>query len=410
MKIGGITFWWSKNNYGQVLQCYALQKIFLKEGHDPFLIRFGGNPAPKKRTKTYVFALLLRRTLKCLNPVALAKYLHSRRERKFARLERSRARAFEAEDRRNFDGFRETNIRVSNRRYNSLKELLADPPLADIYAVGSDVVWSTVNDAFGDWHRAMFLDFGSSETARISYAASFGASDFGKEYLSAIAPYLKKFSAVSVRESTGVEICRKAGRTDAVHVLDPTCLLDMDAYLEVAAAVPSMREQKCFFFYGLNFDEADDVHYAAQRDFCRSRGCRFVATLSDGMNLAYDRLPGAEYSFDSIPEWLAHYRDSKYVVTNSFHGVVFAVLFEKQFLLLPLKGRYAVLNARPNSFLSALGLSRRIYEGGDFSAAMDAPIDWASVREKLSALREQSLEFLRTALAKCEEEIRKGRS
>lgn len=408
MKIGVITFWWSKNNYGQVLQCYALQKMFLRLGHEPFLIRFGGASTPKKRTVASICMSLLRCALKCLNPLRVAKYFSRRRERELARLERSRALDFESRDRRDFDGFRMKNLLVSERRYNSFEELCANPPKADVYVVGSDVVWSTADDRFGDWHRAMFLDFGFAETARISYAASFGAADFGKRYLRAIAPHLKRFSSISVRESTGVEICKKAGRTDAVHVLDPTCLLDKDAYLDVAKSVPSLKERRCFFFYGLNFDDAKDVYYADQKDFCRSRGCRFIATLSDGMNLAYDRLPEAEYAFDTIPEWLAHYRDAEYVVTNSFHGVVFAVLLEKQFLLLPLKGRYAVLNARPVSFLASLGLGERIYEGGDFSAKMEAVIDWKSVRETLSEMRERSLEFLKKALDKCEKQIWEG--
>lgn len=380
MKIGILTFWNSPDNYGQILQCYALQKHLRNQGHDAYLIRY----APK--------AIGIRAKLRrALSPAVLWAYLKSR---KAARA----SSAFQGEHPRRFPEFLETHVKMSAAIYHSLSELKNDAPDADAYIVGSDQVWNP-GIGLNDFGKAWFLEFGNEHVKRISYAASFGMKTMSDEYESFFAPFLKKFTAVSVRESEGVGFCRRMGRGDAIHVCDPTLLLNREDYLnllpeQAESSSPRKRSLVCYML-----GHACAFPQEAVDDFVKK----------NDLNVRYVPAQGAEklnyysqFETPSVQEWLGLYRDAEYVVTNSFHGTVFAVIMHKKFIALPLAGKSGKMNGRLENLLKILGLEKRLFsrDPEHFPAALRQEIDWADVDARKTRVREQAAAFLKNALAR----------
>lgn len=348
MKIGILTFWWSKDNYGQLLQAYALQKYLRDRGHDAYLIRY----RPERDMKRTPLVL---RVFKAFNPAKLARYLAYRMRRRAAEREYT-------EHDRQFDAFREKYIAWSDAVYASYEELRKNPPEADCYILGSDQVWNfggmPLARCRGAVH-AYFLDFGKPETKRIAYAASWGRETLLDAYAREIQPLLARFSYIGVREKSGAALCARCGRNGAEWVRDPTLLLDAEAwralYKENELREPTGRY---LFLYMLGNECEFDIETVYH--FARERNLQVVYVTG---NSVVDR---REKWFATIPEWLALVDHADYVVTNSFHCCVFSVLFGKRFGAVPLTGNAAGMNARMDSLFELFRMKPR-WLRGDFS-------------------------------------------
>ena len=203
MRIGIITFWESTDNYGQVLQAYALQQVLKDMGHEPYQIRYS-----LKASQTNIpQSSLLKKIIKLLLVYPLVISLKRRKKQREDLV--CRTIIEEKNKIRKFHQFRNEYISQSERIYYSIEEIRKDPPIADCYITGSDQVWTMLLNIEGN--NAYFLDFGAPSIKRIAYAASFGRSS----YPAAIQPILKeklsKFDAISVREKEGVDICGMLG-------------------------------------------------------------------------------------------------------------------------------------------------------------------------------------------------------
>ena len=156
MKIGILTFWWSQDNYGQVLQCYALQKYLRDLGHDVFHIRYSS-------FKDVNHTPLFFRLLKAFNPILSFKYLHGKKNKLKVLYEQKKCNRY-------FEDFKKKYILFSGNEYSAFSDLKSNPPSADVYIVGSDQVWNYWNMRL--WRyinplHAYFLDFGSENVERI---------------------------------------------------------------------------------------------------------------------------------------------------------------------------------------------------------------------------------------------------
>lgn len=352
MKIGILTFWWSKDNYGQLLQAYALQKYLRDRGHDAFLIRY--RPDEGIDLKRTPFAL---RLLKALNPVKLARYLA------WCVCARVAEREYRVYDRQ-FDAFREKYIAWSPALYSSYEELRGNPPEADCYIVGSDQMWN-----FGDLPlarcrntvHAYFLDFGSPEIKRIAYAASWGRETLTDEYVQEITPLLARFSYIGVREKSGVALCALCRKNDAEWVRDPTLLLGAKIYRALyRAEYARVPDAPYVFFYYLGNGGSFDKESVFA--FARKRGLSVQYVSGNGNVDTYQK------NYATIPEWLALVDHAEYVVTNSFHCCVFSLLFGKRFGAVRLTGTAAGMNTRLASLFELTGCPERYITETDFSA------------------------------------------
>ncbi len=346
MKIGILTFWWSNDNYGQLLQCYALQKYLRDAGHDAFLIRYDSR-------NDFIRTPFILRCLKALNPVLLCKFLRHKIQYKINSkklLEESKIND------RHFDDFRVKYIVQSENVYTSYNQLKENPPEADVYIVGSDQVWNFYEHRLNQCRNlvhAYFLDFGSKQTKRISYAASWSCSDLRPDIFEEISPLLKKFDYVSVREKSGINLCRKCGYDTAEFRCDPTLLLLAEDYRSMYKENygTSKRKNSYLFLYMLN--NTCDFDIQKVYEFAACKNLEVVYVTGNGKIDRYEK------TFVTIPQWLSLIDNAEYVVTNSFHCCVFSLLFEKKFGVVPLTKTLAGMNSRIETLSEIFGIKPR---------------------------------------------------
>ena len=382
MRIGIVTFWQSDDNYGQQLQCWALQRYLKRLGHEPFLIRY--------LYKESVWRKWLKIMVKTALIYPLLGWWRHRDVRRMEAVNRVKNEV------RRFEEFRNSHINQTQRIYGTLKELRQDPPVADVYIAGSDQIWHPVLLRRKD-DRVFWLDFGEDKVRRIAYAASYGADKCPSGLQKELSGRLSRFDALSVREGSGVSICQAAGK-EAVHVLDPTLLLAKEDYLSLSQDI-SRSPSPYIFIYSINISSNEEICWPELRGFAESEGLSLVVTPASGYLPGRELFEGVEYCYATIPEWLSLIRYSGFVVTTSFHGVVFCICFHKPFIYFPLLGTHAKGNSRVLNLLSRLSLSDNVWKvPGDFERIYNLSVDWDKVEELLAPLRDKSTSFLKQVL------------
>lgn len=377
-KIGIITYWESNDNYGQQLQCWALQHYLRTRGYDAFLIRQyvwppitilkRGSKYIKQRIKK-VFAAFLYATNLAYKPVVFNRFAFC--------LDKEACR-------RQFPIFRKEHLKMS-QIFDTPEKLMQNPPYADVYITGSDQVW---NYSMPDGPLSnFFLQFGDDSIKRISYAPSIGHLEFPVELKETIKRYLKLFNAISVREASSVSMLSDLGY-DATLVLDPTMLLDVEAYLNLAK---DSKGKECIFIYSMNYATSDDIPFNEIKQYANNNNLPIIVTPGSGYLPAKELFDEVEYSYATISQWIQHIAHAKLVVTASFHGVVMSILMHRPFLYTPLKGSLSVSNNRVLDLLSILELEDCILGN---KIIFKPEIDWQEVEIKLEHYREVSKTFL----------------
>lgn len=377
MKIAVMTCWQPDDNYGTQIQGFALQKYLAKIGNDVFLIQYHRDiDAAKQR-------LSLRRLLKVFNPYLLVCFLKN----KLALYNGRKETLLHSRD---AASFRKKYLKLSCDYY-SFSELKEHPPEADAYIVGSDQVWNISFTQTGNLN-AHFLNFGSSFTKRISYAASFGFSkeEVNTQYIESVVPLLSRFNAISVREKSGLEILNKCGIKNGVQVCDPTFLLSPDEYLsyftDEEVEVPSKE-----FVFVYELASTSSLNIKEIKKWALENGLDYIYVTGHGKRTT------EKCSYLSIPQWVKVIALSKYVITNSFHGTVFALLFHKPVAVYPLKSNYAITNSRLD-ILNELAAQNIVVQKKTFDEILSSGIDWERFEKNKDALRQRGICFLKDAL------------
>lgn len=377
MKIGIITFWDSHDNYGQIMQCYALSTYLEKAGHNTVIIRY----------KPYQKEGRLAR-LKKLNPTHVIAYYKYRKEQKTLQQVKGVTR--------DFDGFRNKNLRYTDKVYNGFEQLWhEDWSSFDAFVCGSDQIWSPKPD---EQLNAYFLQFAPYKCLRIAYAPSFGRSVLPEYYQAQLHNLLEHFDAISVREREGVAFCKHAN-FDSQLVCDPTLLLKDSDYKKLTNH--HVRDNKVFC-YLIKWDTLFPID-EVKRVVSKYEGIHYFCTNGQEQFFQYEKN-------QTIENWVESIQKSNLSLTNSFHGTVFSILSHTPFVAFPLTGEASAMNNRLTSLLTKLGLEDRIYsKGTDLNSIVEAPIDWDKVDARLNAFRIESEKFLLNALKKkdqsCEHNI-----
>ena len=254
--------------------------------------------------------------------------------------------------------------------------------------MGSDQVWNpNITKDFGI--EAFFLDFVPDNKRKIAYAASFGESDWiPTKQDKHIKGLLQRFDRISVRELTGINICKDTfGITDVNVVVDPVFLLDN--YASILGNVKKQKDNIVCYPLCTNdtiktvFNEASTDLHLLPISFAKSIG-------GNGINVKL---------FSSIQYWLRRINQASMVVTNSFHCMAFCIIFRKNFIVTPPhKGR----ESRIVSMLEQLGIPDRYvqsiedYRHRKFDLYND--IDYVEVSARLNVLRMKALDFLKESL------------
>lgn len=258
----------------------------------------------------------------------------------------------------------------------------------DTVVVGSDQVWRP-DFAMNNYTFGQFLT-GRISINLLAYAASFGTDDW--EYTDKQEIFLQKeilkFSNISVREDSGCNLCKKHLGVEAQLVVDPTLLLEDAFYLNLIKGKKKNDFKECFC-YLLDSDNLFNERVIRAVIDNLNLNLRQVSLIKNRMLKRF--LPTL-----SIPDWLAGIYNADFVITDSFHGCIFCILFKKNFLVLEnVRGG----NARIESLLRLFRIENRLIRQGEMLNLNNLPmIDWSIVDEILKEQREKSYSFLMGAM------------
>lgn len=365
MKIGIITYWTSEENYGQILQIFALQYVFKRKGASPFLIRNVTGPLPQENKSFSSFIISIKGYMSfCRIKDALMR--RCKKQKKEVDIVK-----------RGFQQFKDKYISQSIQTYTPI-QLYKNPPIADIYICGSDQIWNFPNPI-------LFLDWCPQGKPCYSYAASFGKDTIPQYQHRLYTSYLKRFAAISVREYSGIKICKKLEYNGIItNCIDPTLLLTKNDYMDTIKT-QKPHNNSYLLLYLLGNEVQIDYEYIDS--IALEKGLKILFVPSQGCCLnRYEAV------YPSIEEMLGLINDASYIITNSFHGTVFSIIFNKQFYTIPLSGKDKRMNERLESLFQSLSLTNRYYNKENINTNIN--IDYEKVNKKLSELRAKSEFFI----------------
>lgn len=390
MKVGILTLPLSIN-YGGILQAYALQTVLERLGHEPVVINRNILwTVPGWKLPLIHAVRRAGRVLTGKDIVVDKEISHNN-----AVLSRSRYTAM----------FVSSHIRtVTVERYSDLSERMFDA-----IVVGSDQIWrpkyfyADIRDAYLHFARKW-------QIRRVAYAASFGTDEweYTPEQTAACAALAGRFDAVSVREDGAVELCRSRLGVDSVRLLDPTLLLDAEDYVSLLSPADRSRYARlCSASSGRLFvhflDGSPQKHSFAERAGSEWGLSPFSLQqpAEAGSGISSVTTPGVPAGIlgewtpqPPVEDWIGAFLKADAVVTDSFHGCIFSMIFRKPFIVIGNKERGM---SRFVSLLSLLGLEDRLVESAD--GPLPGPdVDFAPAYERLRGLRRESLDFLQKNL------------
>ena len=354
-------------NVGASLQAYALAEYLRRQGHTPVIIDY---KAPYLSTHYRLWG--------CSSPAfdrPVLRQLYS-----LCKLP-GRIRDYFSPRKRAFDQFRAQYLPLTPQRYASAAQLEQCPPQAQVYLAGSDQIWNTRFPNGKD--PAFYLTFAPSAGVRASYAASFATKEVEPEQREQVRTWLRQLDFISVRERSGVDILTRLGVAGGIQVCDPVFLLPRSHWESIAPAQP---EGDYLLVY--DFDRNPKVAEIS-RQLARERGWKIYTIFPSDY--------GDRCCWDCGPlEFISLVRNAQCVLSNSFHGTAFALIFQRPFLVLP---RGEQINTRMEDLLAELGLSRYYLTGGSKAEQLDwAGLDWADCQRRLSEMVERSQGYLDTVL------------
>lgn len=374
------------DNYGGILQCYALQTVLEGMGHQVTVLNWqwwtGLNATLViKRFGSLAKCIIRKFLLGQKDIVLMAPWAYNYHIRK----------GVEAEDR----GAREIH-RFLKRNIHLTKVLGNTEELArcvrrcgyECIVVGSDQVW---RERYSSDIEVFFLGFLPEDDKRlkITYAASFGTADspISEAHLANCVRLAKRFDALSVREQSGVKILKDTFGLESRLVLDPTLLLSAEQYRFPA------ESDRAGGVVSYILDETDDkdniVGQVAKNLGVKETKVRIPTRSADADTLLKP----------SVEEWLAAFAAADFVVTDSFHGCVFSIINNKPFIAIANKDRGL---ERFTSLLGTFGLlDRLIFDCEEFEnkkSLLLQPIDYEPVNAKRQELIQDSLVFLKDSL------------
>lgn len=366
MRAGVITFH-SAHNYGATLQTWALQKTLAKLGAEPCVINYHPKvidvlyEVPKLDTGAKWWQYLTRRGV--------------RRRRRQLKIRYAR-----------YSAFLQDNIKRKGD-YRTFRELEENPPGLDCYIAGSDQIWNP--DHTDGYDPAYFLGFAEKASRKIAYAVSIGRERFPAQYREVFGEAIRSFDAVSVREPSAAAAVSEAFGAEVPVVLDPTLLLTREEYEELF--VPTKRREKYILVYMMENN-------------------RRLVQLANRISVVtglpvIQRKPGKIFHNELEPfftehpgEFLGELAGAEYILTNSFHGTVFSLIYDKPFLSL----LHSQTGSRISDLLDQLGLAghllhdtKEFRDMGQFFLK-----DAGRVKRRIEELRADSLRFLENALGR----------
>ena len=371
MKSIGIITIHKINNYGSVFQAYALQKVCEDLGYKVEIIDYN-YPNSFHTTRKYASHEDSQpnepKWIKMLYAIDLIK------------------------QHKGIEAFVNKFQKLSSKQYNDPSELNNDAPHYDIYITGSDQLW---NPRYCNGDPAFLLHFAPDDALKISYAASIGANSIPEELKPQYKELLKRYTHISVRENSGVQVVNDVAGKEATVVLDPTLLLSRDQW-NLIATPKRLFKKKYILCYFLNYTFNAFPYVDKLAEYMQKQtGYEIMRVARPPQRIG---LPHTHYRVDASPEdFLALVRDAEMVLTTSFHGTAFAVNYGKPvFTVVQNKD---ASDSRQVSLMCNLGLEDQILSIKDSMPDSCRFIyDVQSEQMLLVKLRAKSVDFLKNAL------------
>ena len=362
-------------NYGGNLQNFALQKVLTDMGHEPVTIDRHHTVKLRTKLKLGYFKNLLMHFLKGTPKPLWKSYFSSKKEQAYLR--------------QDITAFIDAYITKTPRLYSDKAvQAIFKENNFEAVIVGSDQCWRPM---YSPNIYTYYLDFlkDNKEIKKLAYAASFGTDqwEYTEKQTARCKKLIQQFDLVTVREKAAVNLVAEKLNKDAEFVLDPTLLLSKEDYIELFVG-KNLPDNKGIYTYIL-----DDSDWKTQ----------VVETAKETLGLPqfsnqHNKHTVNSEKIPSIESWIKGFADADFVVTDSFHGTVFSIIFNKPFISLVNVSRGA---SRFESILGEFDLMQRLASDFDqqyIEALIEEAIAYDGVNQKLDALRSHSKEVLKKAL------------
>lgn len=367
MKIATLTFHGS-HNYGSVLQAYALSKQLELMGNEVEIL----NLRPQSQKNMYS----LNKKSSSIVYKIFDLLVKGKRTKRYNYYEK----------------FINDVLPVTDAEYSTTEELSGADLGFGAYVCGSDQIWNPVCPDFETAYYLQFLDK-NSKAKRISYAASFGKSDFEVETENQIGDWVQDFDSVSVRELKGKQLIERVTDKDVSVVCDPVVLLDRK-YWDELAVDPKINEPYMLVY----FLENNHGNKGFVDELSKILGLK-VVVLTEYLR---DIIKPYIKKYDASPEeFVGLFKNASFVYTNSFHGTAFATIYNKPFIsVIDADQENAVNNndSRKIDYLNLIGLQDRLVKNDLPSKEELLSCDYTEANKKIKEFREKSYKYLCDAL------------
>lgn len=379
-KVGILTLYTNNYNYGGVLQSYALCKTINDMGNECKVVEYSG-----KRNVVYNS---LRDRIKQYN---LSEISHKIKNIIVEKTCGSKIEPIVIARKEMFDKFCDENIPHTKKYTDS--NIFELNKKFDYFVSGSDQVWNP-NCALG-----IFLqDFVDDSNKKVSYAASISRNSLSNHEKSIMIPLIKDFKSISVREITGKKLLEECGVENVSAVIDPTMLLTADKWAKVVDnSVEKEPYAFCYFF-------SDSKEYREKiNDFCKKKGLKllFIPYAKQKYSTNDSNGKGTPINEAGPSQFLGLMKNAEYIFTDSFHGLVFSILFNKKFMVFERDNNSTSTskNSRIYDLLRLFSLEKRLIRNKiDFEDIIDENINFEKIESILNNERKRSLLFLKSSL------------
>lgn len=388
MKKTAIVSCYFQHNYGSMLQAYATQMALDKLGYDNETIDISGINREIKRAKILYFVKASLTSDILWSKLGMAKNVFRKKffNNQYASLSRLRAEKF--------DNFSKKKFRLSSK-YCSKEELsIASQNRYSNVLVGSDQLWLPGNIA-ADYYT---LNFVPEAVNTVAYATSFGQAVLPKDSAKKATVFLKKIKHISVREESGQKLVQELAKRNVPVVCDPTLLFMGDEWLEIQKKDPIIEGKYIFcYFLGNN-----PPHREFAIKLKEQTGYKIVALIHLDEFVKSDEGYADETPYDIDPaDFLNLIRNAEYVCTDSFHCLVFSILYKKEFFTFRRYSRNTrqSTNSRLDTLFKIAGIDGRLLSGDEkIEDCLNIKTDFNEAHKNLAGVRQQSYEYLKAAL------------
>lgn len=353
------------DNYGACLQAFALQQIIKQKGYDIEIINY------HQYNRTQLGCIS---KFKKVKQFGIKKTIRYFLEKKYAEVTKKA-----------FQDFRDNYLVFFNQEYYRDDDLTELNSAFEKFICGSDMIWS--EEFRNDW-EFFYLGF-AEKNKSYSYAPSFGKNELKNINKPKVSKYLEEFNRISCRENGGVELINQLTDKKAVQVLDPTMLLTANEWNSFIANNRRIIKEPYVFAYV--FGKTD------------SNRQKLFTLIQNEIAKVWFLPKNNKKDFNSFPikgigpfDYLRLFRDAEFVITDTFHGLMFAIIFQKPFIVLERSDgtNWSKYSDRMTSTLEMFNLLERYVKADFRDIKIVKTLDYSVCEDIIQRKRKQSLDYI----------------